>query len=481
MGLFGDEGVEVPDVFGILGDGAVAGELAGAGGVHERGFVPCLRIAIEGFDSVLRLDEGGEVLEEHIVVVEVQEVFQERLEDAGGHQGEDVAADHVEGALDFRIGVVNLAGVVGGAEFIDFFGLEAEDDDVVFADFLCDFDVCAVKGAEGDGTIEHEFHVAGAGGLGACKGDLLGDVGCRDDLFCEGDAVVGEEGHRDASAYERMIVDHFRHAVNEADDKFGHPVARCSLCAEDEDTRMDVEVGLFDEAVEEHDDVEHEQELALIFVQTLHLNIKDGIGIDLEAEGIEDGVREDLLVGAFDVGKLFEEGRIASELLQALEFGEVGDPRIANSVGDEVGQARVGLEQPATLGDAVSLVGEVVGHHFVEIAEDGLLEDFRVQGGDAVDRARADKAEIGHTHILVAAFINEAHAAETRQVAGIEVGHLLQEAGVNLVDDLHMTGQDALHEGHGPLFKGFRQHGVIGITGAGAHEFPCFVPRDTLG
>ena len=87
------EGLEVPDFLGVFLDGAVAGELAGGGDVHEGGLVPGVLVAVEDLDAVLGLDEVGQVLEEHVVVVVVQEVLEEGLEDARGHEGEDVAAD----------------------------------------------------------------------------------------------------------------------------------------------------------------------------------------------------------------------------------------------------------------------------------------------------------------------------------------------------------------------------------------------------
>ena len=345
----------MPDVFGVFADGAVAGELAGGGDVHQGGFVPGVLVAVEGLDAILGLDVVGQVFEEHVVVVVVEEVLEEGLEDPGGHEGEDVAADHVERALDLGVALVDGLGVVGGAELGDFFGFEAEDDDVVVADFLGDFDVCAVEGAEGDGAVEHEFHVAGAGGLGAGEGDLLGDVGGGDDLLGEGDAVVGEEGDCDAALDEGVGVDDAGDAVDEADDELGDPVSGGGFGAEDEDAGVDVEVGLFNQAIEEDDDVEDEEELALVLVEALDLDVEDGVGGNLEAKGVEDGVGEDFLVGALDFGEALEEGFVVDLGFELGELAEVGDPAVADGLGDEGGEAGVGLEEPAALGDAVGL------------------------------------------------------------------------------------------------------------------------------
>jgi hypothetical protein len=47
------------------------------------------------------------------------------------------------------------------------------------ADLLADLDVGAVEGADRERAVQRELHVAGAGGLLAGGGDLLGQVGRR--------------------------------------------------------------------------------------------------------------------------------------------------------------------------------------------------------------------------------------------------------------------------------------------------------------
>ena len=118
----------------------------------------------------------------------------------------------------------------------------AEYEDVVRADFLEDFDVCAIECAKGNGAVEGEFHIAGAAGLLASCGDLLGDVGGRDDLFGKCDAVV-----RDT----RVAVDEGCGGVDGVDDVLGEDVARGGFCAENEDARLDVEGRVVEQAAVE--------------------------------------------------------------------------------------------------------------------------------------------------------------------------------------------------------------------------------------
>ena len=62
-------------------------------------------------------------------------------------------------------------------------------------DVLADLDIGAVQRADGDGPVERELHVAGAGGFHAGGRNLLGQVGRRHDRFGKRGAVIGREHH----------------------------------------------------------------------------------------------------------------------------------------------------------------------------------------------------------------------------------------------------------------------------------------------
>ena len=49
----------------------------------------------------------------------------------------------------------------------------AEDEEVLLTSLLCHLHVSTVHGADGEGTVQHELHVASARGLCARSGDLL--------------------------------------------------------------------------------------------------------------------------------------------------------------------------------------------------------------------------------------------------------------------------------------------------------------------
>ena len=84
-----------------------------------------------------------------------------------------------------------LGGVVvaHGVAVDDLIGGLTEDIDVLLAHLLADLHIGTVHGAQRQRTVQHELHVAGAGGLLGGKADLFRQVTGRDELFgggCKG-------------------------------------------------------------------------------------------------------------------------------------------------------------------------------------------------------------------------------------------------------------------------------------------------------
>ena len=53
--------------------------------------------------------------------------------------------------------------------------------------------------------------------------------------------------------------------------------------------------------------------------------------------------------------------------LKLFKLVQVGNPAIADGFRDQLSQAGVTLQQPATGGNAISLVGELVGPQLIEV------------------------------------------------------------------------------------------------------------------
>ena len=75
-------------------------------------------------------------------------------------------------------------------------------------------------------------------------------------------------------------------------------------------------------------------------------------------------------------GEPREESEVVLELAEAREVAEVGDPLRPELLGQERGEARVGLQDPDALRDAVRLVAEPLGPERAELGEEIALEQL---------------------------------------------------------------------------------------------------------
>ena len=104
-------------------------------------------------------------------------------------------------------------------------------------------------------------------------------------------------------------------------------------------------------------------------MKTLHLNIKNGIGIQYRTGGFLDIFRQTLLIGTLDLGKSIQKGSIRFISGQFRKSFGLPDPRLPDGLGDKRGQPGVGLDQKSPVGDAVGLVIEFFGTYRIEILD----------------------------------------------------------------------------------------------------------------
>ena len=98
----------------------------------------------------------------------------------------------------------------------------------------------------------------------------------------------------------------------------------------------------------------------------------------------------------------------------------------------------------------------------------------------SVDGMASDYGEVGHPDMFGVRLLYDADLRDGLVVHG-EVGDCMpDEPGVDLIDYLHVPGQDLLHHGDGPLLKCLRHEGVVCITHALLGDVPCCVPVKSL-
>ena len=119
-------------------------------------------------------------------------------------------------------------------------------------------------------------------------------------------------------------------------------------------------------------------------MQTLNLNVEDGVGIYVIAVHLLDVLGELNLLLSLDLIELVDGSGVAA-VVENAELAQVGKPLVAaNLLGDEVGKLGVAQTEPAALCDAVCLVEEALGINLVPLLEQISFKDLGVELGYAV-------------------------------------------------------------------------------------------------
>ena len=186
-----------------------------------------------GIDTLLTGHVVG-IVREHQERIRGPQILDERLEQLTITPGEGAGRNQLERLLELRVALeLACRPVALLSEALGLLHRESKQKEVLCARFLADLDVRTVERADGERTVEHEFHVAGTGGFLAGGGDLLGQVGGWINELRILDVEVGEENHLEPASDRRVVVHDFRHPVDEADDELRHQVAGRRLASED--------------------------------------------------------------------------------------------------------------------------------------------------------------------------------------------------------------------------------------------------------
>lgn len=91
-----------------------------------------------------------------------------------------------------------------------------------------------------------------------------------------------------------------------------------------------------------------------------------------------------------------------------MQQGHVQDPFVGFQVfGVEIGQERVGADNPPAGCNSICHVDELVWEELVEVFEEGGLQQLTVQGSHAIDFMGPNNAKICHPDAFWTAFFND--------------------------------------------------------------------------
>ena len=93
-----------------------------------------------------------------------------------------------------------------------------------------------------------------------------------------------------------------------------------------------------------------------------------------------------------------------------------------------------------------------------------LLQDLRVQGGDAVDRVAADDGEVGHADPLLPPSSMSDMRRSRSASPGKRLATSLRKRSVDLVDDLEVARQDPAEQVHRPPFQRLGHDRVVRVA-----------------
>ena len=217
------------------------------------------------------------------------------------------------------------------------------------------------------------------------------------------------------------------------------------------------------------DEVEQVQLLALVLMQALGLDIEHGGGVNLHTLGVLQPVSQGLFVVGLDLGEFLQHIGILGIGQQFFQLGGILAETGANQGFNLFDQCGVTFQQPAAEGDAVGFVVELFRVQLIEAVQLGFLQNFGVQGGNAVGGMGKVDVHVGHVHAVVG--VNDGKAG----IIGALFGGSIQ-----LFNHRHQLGHNFVQIAARPGFQRFGQDGVIGVSAGVGYDLDGFVKLDAL-
>ena len=97
----------------------------------------------------------------------------------------------------------------------------------------------------------------------------------------------------------------------------------------------------------------------------------------------------------------------------------------------------------------------------------------------AVDRMAADAGEMGHAHVALTALVDQRQTRNPRLVSEKADAHLIQEARVDLVDDLQMARQQLREHRERPALERLGQQRMVRVREGFARNVPGALPLNS--
>ena len=262
---------------------------------------------------------------------------------------------------------------------------------------------------------------------------MFGNVGGRVNDFADRDAKIFDEDNFKFAVNGRVVIDKFGDGEDKANSLFGDEVTGSSLAAEKVSSGRWVigRVGLKFAVLP--NDVKNIHKLTFVGVNTLNLNVENGIGVKVNVIVRFDIIGKILFAKKFNVGDRAEKFGVVDVFVKKVKLFRVTMPNAAaNGFVDKVGKFGIGAHKPATMSNAVGLVVEHTGPVFVEVVKSGRFKDVGMNASDAVNRMGADDSKSSHMDEVI---FNDRHSANFLNIVRIACADVFDVAAVNFVDN----------------------------------------------
>ena len=188
----------------------------------------------------------------------------------------DALIDKFNNVMNFGVVVIIILRNIAASFKLVYLGsAHTENHNVFCTDCVINLNIRAVHGSESYRAVNHKLHIARAACFRACKGNLLADVCGGHKRLRHGNIIVLHIDYLEPALNIGVIVNQLCNGTDEFNNFLCHIVARSRLCAENIGVRHKISVGICLDFKVFGKNIESIKMLALIFVKSLDLNIKN--------------------------------------------------------------------------------------------------------------------------------------------------------------------------------------------------------------
>src|SRR5262249_25498450 len=137
---------------------------------------------------------------------------------------------------------------------------------------------------------------------------------------------------------------------------------------------------------------------------------------------------------------------------------------------------RVRLLEPTARGHAVCLIAEPLRQHLGKVLQDGDPQQVGMNPRYAVGAVTSDHGEVGHAHLPHWFLLDETHAPDAIALFWVTTPDVVEEAAIDLIDDLQMARYQHLEQLDRPLLQRLWEQGVVRICKGAYGEIPGLLP-----